>query len=87
MYPAFPSFLPPYRGIPLDITPYKVYYILMSGKEFVRLLKKNGWVLDRIKGSHHIMRKNGLSLSVPVHANEDLKSGIFNSLKKQAGLE
>jgi predicted RNA binding protein YcfA (HicA-like mRNA interferase family) len=59
----------------------------MSGKEFVRLLKKNGWVLDRIKGSHHIMRKNGLSLSVPVHANEDLKPGILNSLKKQAGLE
>jgi predicted RNA binding protein YcfA (HicA-like mRNA interferase family) len=73
--------------ISLDDTLYKVYYILMSGKDFVKLLKKNGWILDRIKGSHHIMRKNRVSLSVPVHANEDLKSGILNFLKKQAGLE
>ncbi|MCL1818197.1 MAG: type II toxin-antitoxin system HicA family toxin, partial [Spirochaetaceae bacterium] len=28
---------------------------------------RDGWELDRIKGSHHIMRKNGISLSVPVH--------------------
>jgi predicted RNA binding protein YcfA (HicA-like mRNA interferase family) len=59
----------------------------MSGKDFVKLLKKNGWILDRIKGSHHIMRKNGINLSVPVHANEDLKPGILISLKKQGGLE
>ncbi|MDR1388685.1 MAG: type II toxin-antitoxin system HicA family toxin [Treponema sp.] len=59
----------------------------MSGKDFVKLLKKNGWVLDRIKGSHHIMRKNGINLSVPVHTNEDLKPGILNSLRKQAGVE
>jgi predicted RNA binding protein YcfA (HicA-like mRNA interferase family) len=59
----------------------------MSGKGLVKLLKKNGWVLDRVKGSHYVMRKNGISLSVPVHTNEDLKPGILNSLKKQAGLE
>jgi predicted RNA binding protein YcfA (HicA-like mRNA interferase family) len=41
----------------------------------------------RINGSHHIMRKNKISLYVQVHANEDLKPGILNSLKKQAGLE
>jgi predicted RNA binding protein YcfA (HicA-like mRNA interferase family) len=59
----------------------------MSGKDLVKLLKKNGWILDRIKGSHHILRKNGDSLAVPVHKNEDLKPGIFNSLKKKAGLD
>jgi predicted RNA binding protein YcfA (HicA-like mRNA interferase family) len=59
----------------------------MSGKDFVKLLKKNGWILDRVKGSHHIMRKDGVSISVPIHTNEDLKQGILNSLKKQAGLE
>ncbi|MDR1277403.1 MAG: type II toxin-antitoxin system HicA family toxin [Treponema sp.] len=50
----------------------------MSGKDFVKLLKRNGWIPDRIKGSHHIMRKNGISISVPVHTNEDLKPGILN---------
>jgi predicted RNA binding protein YcfA (HicA-like mRNA interferase family) len=59
----------------------------MNGKDFVKLLKKDGWILDRIKGSHHIMRKNGVSLSVPVHSTEGLKPGILNSLKKQAGLK
>jgi predicted RNA binding protein YcfA (HicA-like mRNA interferase family) len=59
----------------------------VSGKDFVKLLRKYGWILDRINGSHHIMRKNGMSISVPVHKNEDLKPGILNSLKNQAGVE
>jgi predicted RNA binding protein YcfA (HicA-like mRNA interferase family) len=58
----------------------------MSGKDLVKLLKQNGWVLDRIRGSHHIMRKDGVDVSVPVHRNEDLKAGILNALKKKAGL-
>ena len=57
----------------------------MSGKDFVKKLMKDGWELDRVKGSHHIMRKNGVCLSVPVHGNEDLKPGIFNDLNKKAG--
>ena len=57
----------------------------MSGKDFVKKLLKDGWELDRVKGSHHIMRKNGAYLSVPVHRNEDLKPGILNFLNKKAG--
>jgi predicted RNA binding protein YcfA (HicA-like mRNA interferase family) len=59
----------------------------MSGKDFVKFLKKHGWVVDRINGSHHIMRKGNISLSVPVHGNEDLKPGIYNSLMKEADLK
>ncbi|MDR1306300.1 MAG: type II toxin-antitoxin system HicA family toxin [Treponema sp.] len=59
----------------------------MSGKDFVKLLKKQGWAVDRITGSHYIMRKGNASLSVPVHGNEDLKPGIFNSLMKEACLK
>ena len=57
----------------------------MSGKDFVKKLMKDGWTLDRVKGSHHIMRKNSICLSVPVHKNEDLKPGILNDLNKKAG--
>ena len=46
---------------------------------------KDGWELDRVRGSHHIMRKDGICLSVPVHKNEDLKPGILNNLNKKAG--
>jgi len=62
-----------------------VYIHYMSGKDFVKKLMKDGWELDRVKGSHHIMRRNGVCLSVPVHGNEDLKSGILNDLNKKAG--
>jgi len=57
----------------------------MSGKDFIKKLMKDGWELDRVKGSHHIMRKDGINLSVPVHGNEDLKPGMLNALNKKAG--
>jgi predicted RNA binding protein YcfA (HicA-like mRNA interferase family) len=57
----------------------------MTGKDFVKKLLRDGWELDRVRGSHHIMRKGDIILSVPVHANKDLKLGIFNDLNKKAG--
>lgn len=59
----------------------------MSGKEFVRLLKRNGWELDRIVGSHHIYKKDAQTISVPVHAGKDLNPKLFAGLVKQAGLD
>ncbi|MCC7201056.1 MAG: type II toxin-antitoxin system HicA family toxin [Nitrospirae bacterium] len=59
----------------------------MTGKELIKLLKENGWVLDRIKGSHHIMVKGNKTLSVPVHRSRDLPTGTLNSLLKEAGLK
>jgi predicted RNA binding protein YcfA (HicA-like mRNA interferase family) len=58
----------------------------MSGKDCVKLLQKHGWKIDRIHGSHHIMLKNGIAISVPVHRNADLAPGILNSILKKAGL-
>jgi predicted RNA binding protein YcfA (HicA-like mRNA interferase family) len=57
----------------------------MSGKDLVKKLKKDGWIEDRINSSHNIMIKDGITLSVPVHGNEDLKTGILNSLLIKAG--
>jgi predicted RNA binding protein YcfA (HicA-like mRNA interferase family) len=59
----------------------------ISGKECIKLLKKHGWVVDRIRGSHHIMFKGGISIPVPVHGNADLKPGTLNSILKKAGLK
>jgi predicted RNA binding protein YcfA (HicA-like mRNA interferase family) len=30
----------------------------------VKLLHKNGWAIDRVSGSHHIIKKDGKTLSV-----------------------
>ena len=58
----------------------------MKGKELVKLLKKNGWTLDRINGSHHVMEKDGCSVAIPVH-NKDIQKGLLHAIKKKAGLQ
>ena len=59
----------------------------MTGKEVIKKLKQNGWILDRIAGSHHIMKKNDRTISVPVHGQKDLKSGTLNAILKEARLK
>lgn len=59
----------------------------MTGKELLRLLERNGWKLDRISGSHHIMVKESKTLSVPVHGNKDLGKGLLTKLMKAGGLK
>ena len=60
----------------------------ISGKDFCRVLERNGWSLLRVSGSHHIYGKAGFDvrLSVPVHGNDSLKTGLLRHLMKAAGL-
>jgi predicted RNA binding protein YcfA (HicA-like mRNA interferase family) len=71
----------------LDYTTLKLYTRFVTGKDLIGLLKENGWELDRIKGSHHIMIKGNKTLSVPVHSNRDLPKGTLNKILKEAGLK
>jgi predicted RNA binding protein YcfA (HicA-like mRNA interferase family) len=64
-----------------------VYKIYMSGKGCIKLLKKHGWVVDRIRGSHHIMLKGNASIPVPVHGNADIAPGTLHNILKKAGLK
>ena len=59
----------------------------MNGREMVKLLKENGWKLERIEGSHHIMKKNDREIVVPVHGSKSLKKGLLNAILKVAGLK
>jgi predicted RNA binding protein YcfA (HicA-like mRNA interferase family) len=60
----------------------------ISGKDFCRVLEQNGWSLLRVGGSHHIYNKAGVNvrLSVPVHGNDSIKTGLLRHLMKMAGL-
>jgi predicted RNA binding protein YcfA (HicA-like mRNA interferase family) len=60
----------------------------ISGKEFARLLKKKGWELKHVKGSHHVYMKEGnpARISVPIHGNKPLKIGLMKHLLKIAGI-
>lgn len=62
----------------------------MNGKELVKLLRANGWMVDHVEGSHHIMKKgkNGKgTIAVPVHGAKSLPKGLLEKLLKQAGLK
>ncbi len=59
----------------------------MTGKELIKLLEKSGWSIDRIRGSHYIIIKGPLTLSVPVHGKKDLPAGILHRLMKDGGLK
>jgi predicted RNA binding protein YcfA (HicA-like mRNA interferase family) len=60
----------------------------LSGKHLCSILEAHGWLLKRIRGSHHIYAKPGLSeiITVPVHGNRDLKRGLLSRILKDAGL-
>ena len=59
----------------------------MNGKELIKLLKLDGWELDRIAGSHHIMIKDKKTISVPVHGSRDIAKGTMNKILKETGLK
>ncbi len=60
----------------------------ISGKKFAKVLEKNGWILLRIQGSHHIYGKPSIvdRISVPIHGNQSLKTGLLRHFLKVARL-
>jgi predicted RNA binding protein YcfA (HicA-like mRNA interferase family) len=60
----------------------------VSGKEFIRIIQKRGWILKRVTGSHHIFTKTSHRerIVIPVHGNQPLKIGLLKHQMKIAGL-
>ena len=60
----------------------------ISGKKFAKLLERNGWMLLRVNGSHHIFGKSGnpQRISVPIHGNQTLKTGLLKHFLKVSGI-
>ena len=59
----------------------------MSSKDLMKLLKKDGWYLDRVKGSHYQFKhpsKKGI-VTLP-HPRKDLPKNTVESIFNQAGL-
>ena len=61
---------------------------VLTPQTVIRILEKHGFVLDRVKGSHHIYfnpatRKRAV---VPLHKKE-LPRGTLLEILKQAGIE
>ena len=58
--------------------------------EILRLLKRNGWYVERQgKGSHVILKHptNKNSISFPNHGSSEMATGTLNQILKIAGLK
>ncbi len=58
----------------------------MRDKDLLKLLQKNGWVVKRVKGSHHVMQKDNKIQIIAVH-NKDVPTGLLNKILKETGLK
>ncbi len=59
----------------------------LTPQKIIKVLEKKGFVLDRIKGSHHIYfhPETKRRVVVPLH-KRDLPKGTFLEILKQAGI-
>ena len=59
----------------------------LTGKKLLSVLKKAGFEILRVKGSHHFLHHpDGRSTVVPVHAGESLGPGLFAKILRDCDL-
>ena len=61
----------------------------LTAAEVIRALRKIGFEVTRIKGSHHVIRHREDPIHgtvVPVHAGRDLKRTLLRKIISDAGL-
>ncbi len=55
----------------------------INGKRLIKLLRKLGFEVVRIKGSHHFLRhSDGRATVIPVHGKEIIGVGLFHKILK-----
>jgi predicted RNA binding protein YcfA (HicA-like mRNA interferase family) len=58
---------------------------IMKSADLIRELLSSGWVLDRVRGSHHVFRHMARPGHVVVpHPKKDLGVGLVAAIRKQA---
>ena len=72
----------------LDCMCIGVYIVSMSSREIIKRLKKDGWELVAVTGSHHKFKHPEKTGYVTViHPNHDFATATLRSVYRQAGWE
>ncbi|MEX2009509.1 MAG: type II toxin-antitoxin system HicA family toxin [Dongiaceae bacterium] len=63
----------------------------MTFREFIRILRENGFALDHQRGSHRVYKgelagKVRLVVVAPHRESDDIKRGTLSSMIRQSGL-
>ena len=62
-------------------------FTAVKGKDLIAALRSVGFVVVRVKGSHHFIRHgDGRATVVPVHAGETLGPGLLASILRDLKL-
>jgi predicted RNA binding protein YcfA (HicA-like mRNA interferase family) len=63
------------------------FFPSLTGKELLLALKKAGFLLVRVKGSHHfVQHADGRSTVVPVHTGETIGAGLISKILRDCEL-
>jgi predicted RNA binding protein YcfA (HicA-like mRNA interferase family) len=57
----------------------------LKPKQVIKALERHGFFVQRTSGSHYILKKEKLRVTVPYHS-KDLKPGTLKSIIGEAGL-
>jgi predicted RNA binding protein YcfA (HicA-like mRNA interferase family) len=59
----------------------------LTGKKVIKALRKAGFEVIRVRGSHHFLRyEDGRSTVVPVHAGETIGPGLTSRILRDCEL-
>lgn len=60
----------------------------ITGQDALKAFRRLGFGVDRVRGSHHILKKPGhqYHLSLPVHRGRTVTPGTLKSLIEAAGV-
>jgi predicted RNA binding protein YcfA (HicA-like mRNA interferase family) len=60
--------------------------MLINSRDIKRRLEREGWILVRVTGSHHVFQnpKTGAHITLP-HPKKDLGRGLVGKIYKDAG--
>ena len=62
-------------------------YSPVTGKALILALRKAGFLVQRVKGSHHFLRHpDGRTTVVPVHSGESLGPGLLAKVLRDVEL-
>ena len=57
---------------------------VLTGKELIKLLERWGFIVTRVKGSHHRMRnEDGRVTTIPLHKNDPISKGLLRKIIRE----
>lgn len=59
----------------------------INGRRFLRALSRFGWVVVRVKGSHRVLRKEGVSRVVVVAFHQTISRNAARNVLSDAGID